>query len=95
MQLEADGHHVPELERKPDLYPDLIPDYNAFRVLSASRQMSMSVAPIPISEICAYADYNNITDYNQRQVLLHRIKILDRVFLKWHSRSAKAVKKDS
>ena len=96
MQLEADGHHVGELEKKPELYPDLALDYNAFMVLSASRRVSMSAAPIPISEIFAYADYFCISGYEQRKTLLSRIRILDRVFLDWHSKqSAKVDKKDS
>jgi hypothetical protein len=55
----------------------------------------MGVSPISISEILAYADYHHIDDYEQRQVLLYRIKILDRVFLNWHSENKANVEKDS
>lgn len=92
MQLEADGHHIPELEKKPELYNDLVMDYQAFAVLSSSRRMGMSIAPIPISEILAYANYCYITDYEQRDVFLRRIKLLDRVFLEWHQKKANADK---
>ena len=95
MQLEADGNVIPELEKKPQLYDDLRIDYQAFVVLSSSRRVGMSATPIPISEILAYADYYHIDGYEQRQVLLRRIKILDRAFLDWHSKhSAKADKEN-
>jgi hypothetical protein len=42
--------------------------------------------PIPISEIKAYAEYNDINGYQQRQTLLKRIQIMDRVFLDWHNK---------
>jgi hypothetical protein len=86
LQLERDGHFIAELEKKPTLYPDLHLDYRAFTVLSASRRSSMAVAPIPISEILAYARYHYITDQVQREIFLRRIKILDGVFLDWHKK---------
>lgn len=94
VQLEQDGHVIPELEKKPDLYPDLQLDYHAFSMLSASRRIGMDVSPIPISEILAYAQYFHISDYTQRQVLLQRVRFLDRVFLDEHSRVRES-KKDN
>lgn len=89
MQLAAEGQRIKALEIKPELYPDLFMDYEAFVVLSSSRRIGMDVTPIPISEIKAYADYFAITDYLQRELFLRRIQILDRAFLDWHRQKAK------
>jgi hypothetical protein len=58
-------------------------------VLSASRRIGMSAAPIPMSEILAYADYYKICAIDQREMLLKRIRILDSVFLDWHIKANK------
>lgn len=87
--MEAKGEHMKPLDDKPALYQDLIPDWQAFSVLSSSRQMGFSVGPIPLSEIAAYMEINQIKDYEERKLLLHRIHILDHTYLDWQSGETK------
>jgi len=83
LQLAAEGKITPALEKKPALYPDLVPDYKAFIILSASRRIGMVEGPIPISDIKAYCEMFDITDYDQKRQFLKRIKILDRTYLEF------------
>jgi len=81
LELEADGNQVEALETKPTLYLDLINDYRAFIVLSASRSISMAEGPIPLSEIYAYMQIFEINKYDQRKLFLKRIRFMDKIYL--------------
>lgn len=52
----------------------------------------MTISPIPMSEILAYAKYFHICAHQEREVLLERVRILDRVFLEWHHKQSEEQK---
>jgi hypothetical protein len=89
LDLEAQGEHVEQLDKKPELYTDLYSDYNAFLFLSASRTSGFGPSAIAISEIYAYMQMFEIDDYQQRRRFLNHIKILDSVYLDYMDKKEK------
>ena len=48
------GYKIAEdYERKPKIYPDLLPVWDIFMMLNSSRQIGMAVNPLSMSEIKA------------------------------------------
>ena len=48
--MEAQGHIIPELQNKPELFPEALPYLSAFHTLSMSRQMGFGIGYIPYSD---------------------------------------------
>lgn len=51
----------------------------AFNALRGSRQVGMSVGPIPISEMSAYCEATGLTDSLHRMRLMRFVMALDKV----------------
>lgn len=82
---------MPALEEKPEIYPDLLPDYLAFCQLSSSRPVGLSGAEaLRLSEIFAYMQIFDISGIEERRLFLKRIRILDRAYLDWHQKKQPA-----
>ena len=81
LQLEKDGQRVEALDKKPVLYRDLENDYRAFIALNASRPIGMVEGAIPLSEIYAYMQIFEISNYDQRKLFIQRIRFLDKIYL--------------
>lgn len=73
------------LVRRPELYPDLEPIAEAFRVLAAARAVAVGPAgtvpqPIPLGEIGAYlAMFGG--DWDERDSFVRLLQAMDRVWL--------------
>ncbi len=78
--LEDDG---------PDLLPEAWPYWQAFCVLSPSRQLGMSVGSIPLSEIVAYLTLCDVTDPEERGDYVRFVQAIDRVFVQHHAKKEK------
>ena len=68
--------------------------WEAFHVLSPSRQVGMTVGAIPLTEVLAYMQMFMIQDEDERRELLRYVQILDRVFLD-HVRQEEQGEKES
>lgn len=64
--------------------------WDAFWILSRSRNYGMSVGPIPLTEIESYVHLMEVT---QVEYLLRAVDSLDRIFLEHHSAKLKTPKK--
>lgn len=82
LERGEDPSLFPILNSKPDLFSELQWIWEAYSVLTQSRQFGMSSPqPIPISEILAYAEFNDVRESTDREELLHFVQHLDSVFL--------------
>ena len=79
--MEDEGHVIPELQNKPDLFDSAIPYLNAFHALSTSRQIGFGIGFIPYSEIYTYLNENNIYDIDDREDYYHFIKFIDVIYV--------------
>lgn len=78
-----DPADFPILNSKPDLFPDLHWIWEAFMVLSSSRQIGMAgPLPITMTEIHSYCEYESISDMEDRVFLREMMQEMDRVLLK-------------
>jgi len=83
--LQKEGHDVPAMDNRPILYDDLLNDYTIFTELSKTRRvdgMSGYVFHIEFSEIEAYLQLMEISDFHQRQRLIKRIEFMDSTYCK-------------
>lgn len=81
-RLADEGHEIPAVEERPQLYEDLILDWQAFLTISASRPQGLSgIAPLPLTEILAYAKIYDITDGEELQHFVTRIRLMDRLYI--------------
>ena len=64
------------------MYQDLIPFWDAFNTLTMSRSSGFGVGAIPLSEVKAYLDINEIYDVGDRLEFTRWIRFLDGVYLK-------------
>jgi hypothetical protein len=79
------------MEDRPVLYRDLRQDYEAFHVLSSSRPIGMGGAsPIPISQIESYMRIFEITDLREKKFFIHRIRLIDHIYLDWQADKRKS-----
>jgi len=82
LQIEADGGHITALDKKPEIYDDLRQDFKAFGQLHASRQSNgWGPCALRIADIVAYMQILEMNDYEERQVFLRRMQILDQAYL--------------
>lgn len=90
-KLEQEGTHIPLLDTRPELYPDLIKYFEAFNALSSSRATSFSGAGhIPRSEARSYIiEELRILDFEEQQEFLHWIQVMDNEFVGFHSEKSK------
>jgi hypothetical protein len=72
---------VPALENTPDLFIEAIPYWTAFAELTNSRQLGMSIGPIPYSEISSWLDENIIYQIEDRHLYRHLISKIDSEFV--------------
>jgi hypothetical protein len=71
------------MKDRPDLFPDLIQDFETFWEMSEARQRSeMGIGPITTSEIVAHLDLWKINDLGARVTFANRIRIMDRTYRK-------------
>ena len=82
-KLEETGETIRALNEKPKLYADLALDYQAFKMLNASRQSTMSAAPISMADIYAYMQIFEINNFCTRRQFLYHIKLLDSIYLEF------------
>jgi len=80
--LEKEGNHIKALDEKPKLYEDLESVFEAFKILSSTRPVGMSIGAIPLTEISAYMKMFGIDGYQEKKRFLKQIQILDAVYLK-------------
>jgi len=69
------------LENRPELYPDLVPVWEAFVLLSPSRNMGWGAGAIPLTEVRAYCEMFEI-EPEEREDLLYLLRALDEEYLK-------------
>lgn len=81
-EIKAQGVNVPVLDDVPELLPDAKWLYTAFEMLSARRyHIDGRPQPIQISEIAAYAEFEEIHDKTMRDDLLHMVSVLDAIYI--------------
>lgn len=77
--------NVKSLDAAPTLRPEAAWIYSAFEVLSSKRlNIDRRPQPIQLSEILAYADFEEIDDKTMRDDLLYMVGVLDAKFLDFH-----------
>jgi hypothetical protein len=86
--MEDQGHVIPELQNKPELFPELIPYLSAFQDLTTSRQTGFGMGYIPYSEICSYLTENRIP-YPDREEFLRWIRFIDSEYVSNHNKKQK------
>lgn len=70
------------LDRKVELYPDLIPIWNAFMELSSSRHVGMAgPSGIAVSDVAAWLDLAQINDPLSRGEWYRLIRTMDNTYL--------------
>ncbi|WP_456238570.1 phage tail assembly chaperone [Parachitinimonas caeni] len=83
--VEAETGQCPAaLSAQPELQPDSLRWWQAFHDLSPSRPAGWGPAPIPVSEILAYAELLGF-DAADRPFLLQMIRACDAVWLAWQA----------
>ncbi|WP_274584096.1 hypothetical protein V9W64_10895 [Neisseria leonii] len=91
-ELQAQGMKVRELTHRPKLEDENIWLYDAYRLLSRSRQLGgMSEFYIPLTEYQAYFEITRLHDVEQRLYLMSVITQVDAVLL--HERFEELSKK--
>ncbi len=80
-KLQEEGEHVPALENMPDLFLEAMPYWTAFAELTNSRQLGMSLGPIPYSEISCWLDENLISKLEERHQYRYLISKIDNAFV--------------
>jgi hypothetical protein len=86
-----DPEMYPILVSRPELYPDLYWVWEAFMMLSSTRQQGMGgPQPISLTELLAYCQYHAIQDSEEREEILHLVQHLDRVFLAHYAEKSKS-----
>jgi len=89
-QLEREGRHIPLMDTRPELYPDLTKYFEAFNAVSSSRSTTFSgPGYIPISEIRQYLDEMQIFDFEERQEYIQWIQVLDNEYVGFQHRKIK------
>ena len=79
--MEDEGHVIPELVDRPEIFQDAIPYFAAFRELSTSRPMGFGVGFIPHSEIHSYLNEHQIYSYEERDEYFNWIQFIDRLYV--------------
>ena len=69
------------MENNTELLIEAIPYWTAFAELSSSRQLGMSLGPIPYSEISCWLDENIICHIEERNQYRHLISSIDAKFV--------------
>lgn len=83
--LKKEGVNVRSLDEAPVLLPSAAWLYSAFETLSAKRLfIDGRPQPIQISEILAYAEFEEITDKTMRDDLMYMVGVMDAKFLNFH-----------
>jgi hypothetical protein len=84
--LAADGEPVEALDSKPELYDDLMVNWDVFWLLSSKRTAGFDMPnPISMQEIEACIRTFEITDWSSRMRLIQQIGIMDRAYLNYVS----------
>lgn len=82
-QVEDTGKNPKSLQKRPVLFEDLIPVWNAFQSLSRHRPIFDMGLPglIPLSELKVYMDMNGIEDGDHRAEFVELIGAMDDVYI--------------
>jgi hypothetical protein len=91
-QQRVSGREVPALKNKPVLYEDLLPIWDAFLQLNASRQGGFGPAPILNSEILAWLDIVGYTDAEVRREFYELIRRVDSAWMHHYAEQQEAEK---
>jgi hypothetical protein len=83
------------LDDKPELTGDLVPFWNAFQVLSGSRNVGMGVGSIPLSAYESYFRLWKITDWEDQLEYIRFVGALDSEYLAFQNEESKKSKEKS
>ncbi len=79
--MEDEGHIIPELVNRPELFPDAIPYFSAFSELTTSRQSGFAVGHILYSEIISYLNEHQIFNTEDREEYIKWIQFIDGLYV--------------
>jgi hypothetical protein len=83
-QLEEDGHDTTGMiDDEPELFRDLHTYWNAFQILSASRNSGMSIGAIPLPAYESYFRIFSVDSLEEQLEYLKFVGALDNTYLKW------------
>ena len=95
-QLRADGHDTTGLlEEQPELFSDLIIYYNAFHILSSSRNSGMSIGAIPLQAYESYFRIFGVDSLEEQLVYLKFVGTLDSELLKYQGEESEKKRKSN
>lgn len=94
-QLEAEGKDIGGvLDDRPELTTYLVPFWNAFHVLSNSRQIGMGIGGIPLSAFESYFRIYRITDQEDQLEYIYMVGALDSEYLAFQNEKSKKQSKE-
>lgn len=82
--LALKGHHIGALDGRPEVADENMFYWNAFSVLTTSREVGFSIGNIPLSEIEAFCRLAGIEDVEERMEFVSVIQAMDREFVEFH-----------
>ena len=92
--LEAEGNDVTGmLDEEPDLFPHLHAYWNAFHILSSSRNSGMSVGAIPLPAYESYFRIFGVDSLEERLEYIKYIGVLDSKFIEWQGEKSEKEQK--
>lgn len=95
-QLEEEGHDTTGiLEEEPILFPDLLPYWNAFHILSSSRNSGLSIGTIPLPAYESYFRIFGIDSLEERFNYIKFVGVLDSEFVSWQGEKNEQKRKRS
>jgi hypothetical protein len=87
--LEEDGHNVTGmLPDEPELFKDLHIYWNAFHILTSSRNSGMSIGAIPLQAYESYFRIFSVDSLEEQLEYLKFVGALDNEYLKWSGESS-------
>jgi len=93
-QLEADGHDTTGmLDEEPELFQDLHIYWNAFQILSSSRNSGMSIGAIPLPAYESYFRIFGVDSLEEQLAYLKFVGTLDNTYLKWQGEESEKKRK--
>ena len=78
------GHRIGALDGRPEVEDHNLFYWNAFSLLTGSRDAGFSLGCIPLSEIEAFCRLARIEDVEERMEFVHIIQAMDREFVEFH-----------
>jgi hypothetical protein len=88
-KLEEDGHDVTGmLPDEPELFSDLNIYWNAFHILTSSRNSGMSIGAIPLQAYESYFRIFSVDSLEEQLEYLKFVGTLDNEYLKWNGETS-------